>query len=47
MSKTAIPFTKAAKDKNGNKTSKKSLSHGSLRCQRHPGSKRCTNGSMK
>ncbi len=42
-----IPFTKAAKDKNGNKTSKKSLSHGSHRCARKPDSKRCNNGSMK
>lgn len=46
MSKTSIPFTSARKDKNGNRISKKNMSHGSLRCKRHPNSKRCTNGSL-
>ena len=46
MSKTMIPFTKSARDKNGNRVSKKSLSHGTMRCKRKPNSKRCLNGSM-
>lgn len=46
MSKVAIPLVKARKDKNGNYISKKTLSHGSYRCKRHPNSKRCLNGSM-
>lgn len=46
MSKISIPFVKAKKDKNGNRISKKTLSHGSYRCKRHPNSKRCLNGSM-
>jgi hypothetical protein len=47
MSKLTIPFVSGGKDKNGNKTGRKTLSHGSNRCKRHPSSKRCTNGSMK
>jgi hypothetical protein len=46
MSKLSIPFVAAGRDANGNRKGKKSLSHGSKRCQRHPNSKRCTNGSM-
>jgi len=41
MSKVAIPSVIHKKDQNGNKISKKSSSHGSHRCKRHPGSKRC------
>ncbi len=41
MSKTMIDGVKAKKDPNGNKLSKKSMSHGSYRCKRKPNSKRC------
>jgi hypothetical protein len=44
MSKTIISGRPHRKDANGNKISKKSLSHGTYRCTRHPTSKRC-NGS--
>jgi len=47
MGKHAIAGVARKRDANGNVTGKKSLSHGSYRCQRHPNSKRCTNGSMK
>ena len=47
MSKISVPFVKNKKDKNGNTISKKGLSHGSHRCDRHPNSKRCLNGSVK
>jgi len=46
MSKNAIPFTTMKKDMNGNRISKKALSHGANRCKRKPNSKRCLNGSM-
>ena len=45
MSKLSVPFVIARKDQNGNKISKKTLSHGSHRCKRHPNSKRCLNGA--
>jgi hypothetical protein len=47
MSKDTIPFVTFKKDNNGNKISKKRLSHGAKRCKRKPNSKRCLNGSMK
>jgi len=47
MSKTMIPGVARRRDANGNVIGKKSTSHGSYRCQRHPLSKRCNNGSMK
>jgi len=42
MSKTMIDGIKTKKDNNGNRLSKKSTSHGTYRCDRHPNSKRCT-----
>lgn len=41
MSKTMIPGIKAKKDPNGNRLTKKTLSHGTYRCKRKPTSKRC------
>jgi len=41
MSKTAVPGVVAKKDPNGNRLAKKTLSHGTFRCKRHPNSKRC------
>jgi len=41
VSKTLIPYVKLRKNANGNKISKKHLSHGTFRCNRHPNSKRC------
>jgi len=43
MSKTMIDGVKRKKDPNGNQLSKKSMSHGTYRCKRHPTSKRCKN----
>jgi hypothetical protein len=43
MSKTMIDGVKTKKDMNGNRISKKGMSHGSYRCKRHPNSKRCKN----
>jgi hypothetical protein len=43
MSKTSIEGVKRRKDHNGNCISKKTLSHGTYRCKRHPNSKRCKN----
>ena len=36
-----IDGMKPRRDKNGNRISKKSMSHGTYRCKRHPNSKRC------
>jgi hypothetical protein len=51
MSKQQIPGVlkrgQKSRDSNGNRTVKKSMSHGALRCKRRPNSKRCLNGSMK
>jgi len=51
MSKVQIPGVlkrgQKQSDANGNRTVKKSVSHGALRCKRKPNSKRCLNGSMK
>ena len=41
MSKSIIPGIVTKKDNNGNKISKKRLSHGTYRCKRRPNSKRC------
>ena len=41
MSKSAINGVKRKSDANGNLISKKATSHGTYRCKRHPGSKRC------
>jgi hypothetical protein len=41
MSKTMIDGVTARRDQNGNKISKKSMSHGTYRCQRHPNSPKC------
>jgi hypothetical protein len=45
MSKTTIPGVTYKKDSNGNKISKKRMSHGSYRCKRKPNSPECLNGS--
>ena len=36
-----IDGVKGRRDANGNRISKKSMSHGTYRCQRKPNSKRC------
>jgi len=41
MSKTMIDGVARKRDANGNAISKKSMSHGTYRCQRKPNSKRC------
>jgi len=41
MSKTLIEGRTQRRDANGNRISKKSVSHGTYRCTRHPNSKRC------
>ena len=47
MSKMAIPGVVLKKDANGNKISKKGMSHGTYRCTRHPNSKRCKIGAAQ
>ena len=44
MSKTIIFGVPRRKDANGNKISKKSTSHSTYKCKRHPTSKRCNAG---
>lgn len=41
MSKSIIEGVVYKKDANGNKISKKRLSHGTYRCKRKPNSKKC------
>lgn len=41
MSKMSIPGRDSKKDVNGNRLGRKSVSHGTFRCSRHPNSKRC------
>jgi len=43
MSKTAIPHRNRKTDPNGNKLSRKHVSHGTFRCERKPNSPRCKN----
>jgi len=43
MSKTMIDGVARRTDANGNKITKKSMSHGTYRCTRKPNSKRCKN----